>query len=397
MARVKGKQKKHIKMINTWRSYSDMMSGLFILFVLVMLVFLIQAQKNYQLAILEREDKAITQEQYTAALKSQSSKVIDRDALLNSLNERLASKDLTLEELQIALEQQAELLDQKEDALYVRTQEMNSNQEFVEEIIGLKAEMIKELKAEFEKEGVNINIDDDTGAMTLDADVLYAYNDDVLAEEGKAVLYEVLPIYCRVLLNDKNLPNVAEIVIDGYTDDQGSFEYNMGLSQRRALSVMNYLLEISKEWLDEDGVATLQGKLSANGHSFNNLIYDENGEVDADASRRVEVKFRLRDDEMLNELSRIFSESAGEVETEAEVYMSDSIFGTNNGDFIPEDDTVDNSAEANPEANMEANVEANAEANAGANAEVENTSDVGVIEGSVAEGTAEGAAEGNPQ
>ena len=390
MARVKGKQKKHIKMINTWRSYSDMMSGLFILFVLVMLVFLIQAQKNYQLAILEREDKAITQEQYTAALKSQSSKVIDRDALLNSLNERLASKDLTLEELQIALEQQAELLDQKEDALYVRTQEMNSNQEFVEEIIGLKAEMIKELKAEFEKEGVNINIDDDTGAMTLDADVLYAYNDDVLAEEGKAVLYEVLPIYCRVLLNDKNLPNVAEIVIDGYTDDQGGFEYNMGLSQRRALSVMNYLLEISKEWLDEDGVATLQGKLSANGHSFNNLIYKENGEVDADASRRVEVKFRLRDDEMLNELSRIFSESAGEVETEAEVYMSDSIFGTNNGDFIPDDSTADNGAEANAEAST---IDNGAEVNPEANAGVENTSDAGVIEGSVAEGTAEG----NPQ
>lgn len=347
MARVKGKQKKRISTSDPWRSYSDLMSGLFLLILLVMVVFMLQAQKNYKLALLEREDKAITQEQYSAALRSQSSKIVDKDALLNSLEERLASKDLTLEELQIALEQQAELLDQKEDALYVRTQAMNSNQELVEQIIGLKADMVRQLKEEFEKEGVSINIDD-SGAMTLDADVLYAYNDDVLAEEGKEVLYKVLPIYCRVLLSEKNLPNVAEIVVDGYTDNSGSFEYNMSLSQRRALSVMNYLLEISSEFLDEKGIETLRGKLSANGHSYNDLIIGEDGEVDPDKSRRVEVKFRLRDDEMINELGRIFAESAEQEveETEGvEVYASDSVFGTptkvESGtgaeDFIPDD------------------------------------------------------------
>ena len=347
MARVKGKQKKRISTSDPWRSYSDLMSGLFLLILLVMVVFMLQAQKNYKLALLEREDKAITQEQYSAALRSQSSKIVDKDALLNSLEERLASKDLTLEELQIALEQQAELLDQKEDALYVRTQAMNSNQELVEQIIGLKADMVRQLKEEFEKEGVSINIDD-SGAMTLDADVLYAYNDDVLAEEGKEVLYEVLPIYCRVLLSEKNLPNVAEIVVDGYTDNSGSFEYNMSLSQRRALSVMNYLLEISSEFLDEEGIETLRGKLSANGHSYNDLIIGADGEVDPDKSRRVEVKFRLRDDEMINELGRIFAESAEQEveETEGvEVYASDSVFGTptkvESGtgaeEFIPDD------------------------------------------------------------
>ena len=32
---------------NVWRSYSDMMSGLLLLFVLIMAVCLMQAQKNY--------------------------------------------------------------------------------------------------------------------------------------------------------------------------------------------------------------------------------------------------------------------------------------------------------------------------------------------------------------
>ena len=64
MARVKGKQKKRISTSDPWRSYSDLMSGLFLLILLVMVVFMLQAQKNYKLALLEREDKAITQEQY---------------------------------------------------------------------------------------------------------------------------------------------------------------------------------------------------------------------------------------------------------------------------------------------------------------------------------------------
>ena len=38
-----------------------------------------------------------------------------------------------------------------------------------------------------------------------------------------------------------------------------------------------------------------------------NPILDAEGNVDKDASRRVEVKFRLRDDEMIEELNKIMS------------------------------------------------------------------------------------------
>ena len=40
-----------------------------------------------------------------------------------------------------------------------------------------------------------------------------------------------------------------------------------------------------------------------------NPVLDANGNVDKDASRRVEVKFRLKDDEMISELSKIMSGS----------------------------------------------------------------------------------------
>ena len=39
-----------------------------------------------------------------------------------------------------------------------------------------------------------------------------------------------------------------------------------------------------------------------------NPILDEEGNVDMDASRRVEVKFRLKDEEMIEELNKIMSE-----------------------------------------------------------------------------------------
>ena len=38
-----------------------------------------------------------------------------------------------------------------------------------------------------------------------------------------------------------------------------------------------------------------------------NPILDAQGNVDKDASRRVEVKFRLKDDEMIQELNEIMS------------------------------------------------------------------------------------------
>ena len=44
-----------------------------------------------------------------------------------------------------------------------------------------------------------------------------------------------------------------------------------------------------------------------NGHSMSNPILDADGNVDMDASRRVEVKFRLKDEEMIQELTKIMS------------------------------------------------------------------------------------------
>ena len=48
----------------------------------------------------------------------------------------------------------------------------------------------------------------------------------------------------------------------------------------------------------------LQYNLTANGRSFSELITNEDGAVNADASRRVEIKFRLNEEETLMQIKQ---------------------------------------------------------------------------------------------
>ena len=68
-----------------------------------------------------------------------------------------------------------------------------------------------------------------------------------------------------------------------------------------------YLTEIRENFLDADQISDLQSYLTVNGHSMANPVLDADGNLDKDASRRVEVKFRLKDDEMIDELNQIMT------------------------------------------------------------------------------------------
>ena len=118
----------------------------------------------------------------------------------------------------------------------------------------------------------------------------------------------MLPIYCKVLLQEDYMKYLAEIIIDGYTDTDGDYSYNLQLSQQRSLAVAQYLLDIQGEFLNSGQSQNLQEYLTVNGHSMANPVLDANGNVDKDASRRVEVKFRLKDEEMISELNKIMGE-----------------------------------------------------------------------------------------
>lgn len=310
---------------NVWRSYSDMMAGILLLFVLIMCVTLFQAQKSYNESIKERDEKIALQEEYTAeilaqqnALSEKEGQLKDQDEQLKTQDEKLAEQKMLLAELAAQLKVQEATLNAQQSDLDEKTALLADQQAKIDKIIGVKAEVVESLKEEFSKNNVSVDIDSQTGALTLDANVMFDYDEAELTDEGKQALRNVLPIYCKVLLEEGHKPYLAEIIIDGYTDTDGDYSYNLELSQQRSLAVAQYLLDIQWEFLTEQQSADLEDYLTVNGHSMANPILDADGNVDKDASRRVEVKFRLKDDEMIDELDKIMSGSAAQAEAPAD-------------------------------------------------------------------------------
>ena len=76
------KRKKNYERHNIWRSYSDMMAGLLLLFVLVMCISFMQAQKNYQEKLAEEAAHQLTQNELTAQLEERENLVASQQAAL---------------------------------------------------------------------------------------------------------------------------------------------------------------------------------------------------------------------------------------------------------------------------------------------------------------------------
>ena len=365
------RRRHHSEGHNVWRAYSDMMAGLLLLFVLVMCISFMEAQKNYREKLSEQAAHQQTQTQLQkelsereseinaqqAALDEQSALLVSQQAALDEQSALLASQQAALDE-QSALvasqqadldeksallaEQQTELeeqkalvassqsdLQEKETLIASQKKELDEKntqmaaqqaaldeqeslladqQQKIEQIIGVKADLIADLKSQFDEHNLNVVIDEASGAIALDSNVLFAYNESELTEEGIAMLGEILPVYCKVLMDPQYEDYLAELSIDGYTDTSGDYIYNLELSQARALAVASYLFQDADSFLTDDELTSLKEKLTSNGHSMSNPVYSD-GEINMDASRRVEVRFRLKDEEMINELKDVLAET----------------------------------------------------------------------------------------
>lgn len=311
---MRRKKKSENNGFNVWRSYSDMMAGVLLLFVLIMCVTLFQAQKSYNESLQERDEKIALQEEYTQelldkqnALDKKDETLQNQDAQLKTQDEKLAEQEQQLAALAAKLKEQESTLNAQQSALDEKTAQLKDQQAQIDQIIGVKADVIEALKNEFSKNNINVDIDAQTGALILEASVMFDYDQAELTDAGKQALEQILPIYCKVLLQDDYMKYLAEIIIDGYTDTDGDYSYNLQLSQQRSLAVAQYLLDIQGNFLDATQSQNLEKYLTVNGHSMANPVLDANGNVDKDASRRVEVKFRLKDEEMIDELNQLLS------------------------------------------------------------------------------------------
>ncbi|MER2007807.1 MAG: OmpA family protein [Psychrobacillus sp.] len=173
----------------------------------------------------------------------------------------------------------------------------------IEEITNVKSEIIAALMQEFENSNINLEIDPNTGAIQLATNILYAYNSSEITIEGKGTLEQFVPKYLDILLQDKYRDEISSIIIEGHADNTGEYLYNLGLSQERAFSVLKIIY--AKDFPKFEQQEYSKQVVTANGRSNVVPVHNAAGEYDADASRRVEFLFRLKEDEKIEEIQKL--------------------------------------------------------------------------------------------
>ena len=165
----------------------------------------------------------------------------------------------------------------------------------------LQNRLIGQLKNAFEKEAVSI--DSQTGVLQIESGILFGEGQATLSEEGRNRLSRLFETYIQVVLAPEFRGFVKQIEIEGHTNSRGSYLHNLELSQQRALIVM-------KELLQQEGQEKqlLKELVVAGGRSFSHLVRDAQGREDPVKSRRIEVKFRLKESEMFQDIYRQLSE-----------------------------------------------------------------------------------------
>ena len=266
-----------------------------------------------QSLLAEKETEIETQ---TAALDALGLTLDEQQAQIEQQQATLAAQQLTLDEQQLTLNEQQLTLDEQQvtmDAQQLRLDEqqqtLEAQQLQIEQLVGLKTRIITALSAALRAANISAQVDPVNGSIALESDVLFAYNRAELSDRGKRFIDQFLPVYLNVLFSADYRPYVAEIIIEGHTDTAGDYITNLELSQRRALAVASYVLADSYGGISATQKSLLRDLATANGRSFSDPVRNASGAVDMDASRRVVFKFRMTDEQMIQQLKSILEGS----------------------------------------------------------------------------------------
>ncbi|MCR2046431.1 OmpA family protein [Acetatifactor muris] len=290
-----------------WQSYSDMMAALLLIFVLIIAITLAiykqktvdleQSQNSLGIARQELEDARKDLEDYRAAIEESNRELASS---LAELQQAYANAALTEDELNKAYLE-----------IENARNELTATQQELENIVGIRTDIIGALQSAFNNSAMSV--DAQTGSITFSSDVLFRYGSAALTTDSQATLREIIPMYLDVLMQDRFRDYIAEIIIEGHTDTDGSYEMNMELSYDRAYSVAKFCMD-SRNGLSEEKIEQLRGILTVNGRSYSQPVYvkDAQGnptdQVDMEASRRVEIKFRLKEDEMIEKIAEVLKQ-----------------------------------------------------------------------------------------
>ena len=316
-----------------WISYSDMMASLLLIFILAIVLSIYnyyqlletktrelgeqQAQLDAAQITLAKQEKDLetTRVQLMGKEKELSQIQIQLDAKEQDLNAATLKLSEREEENQKLLAQivlrEADLADQQNKiealqlVLSAQEKELSSYQVQIADLLGVRTRIVEDLRNSLAKANILASVDPNTGDIVLDSKLMYETNSAEIREEGLSQLDRLIPVYLNVLLSPEYRDYVAEIMIEGHTDSTGRYERNLELSQERALNVAKYCLSMPS--LTATQKALLKKIVTAQGRADSDLVYNPDGSENQDRSRRVEIKFRLKDTEMIERMGEILS------------------------------------------------------------------------------------------
>ncbi len=233
-----------------------------------------------------------------ATIAQQNKKLQDYENKVLVLSNTVTAKEDALKLQDEKLLTLLRVIEQKEtkfDALITKLQAQKAK---IKSLTGIKIKVIAELKQSL---GENVQIDPRSGSLRVASNILFDKGSATLKPSAKKELKKIFIEYIGALTSNQNIKEQLEsIIIEGHTDSDGGYMYNLNLSQKRAYAVMKYLLSL--DFTKKNNIKPL---LVASGRSYLDTIKDKNGKEDKLASRRIEIKFRLKNDDAMTEIERI--------------------------------------------------------------------------------------------
>lgn len=133
--------------------------------------------------------------------------------------------------------------------------------------------------------GLDIDIDFVNQTISFGEKVRFAHDSTYLSEKARESLRDFVPLLLEVRNNEFGKRWLKRIHIEGYTDETGTYLYNVNLSLRRAQAVLCALLAGN---LDEHLVRQFRELLIIDGATVTGI------KSSREASRRVEVRLEFR-------------------------------------------------------------------------------------------------------
>lgn len=265
-------------------------------------------QENEQAILLSKEENLALNKQsdeYKKRLEELTKNSEEKESELNKLIEDLLVKKSLIEsfkEKNRVLDDEMKVMKQKllnsQEKEKVLTSELSNTKEKIKSFTGIKVKVISQLKT---KLGNSIEIDPRNGSLRLSSNVLFDEGKSTLKRNAKKALKVAVYDYFQTILDNEEInKHIDKIVIEGHTNSKGNYLYNLQLSQKRAYSVMDFLLT-----LDFNKQENLKELIAASGRSFLDPIYDENGKEDPNASRRIEIKLSLKNEQAIKEIANL--------------------------------------------------------------------------------------------